>query len=202
MKMDKIDDHTVKVVLSCNDMFELSINYDDMDYENPVTKKAILKIIERINAKFNLCLISRKLFIEAYPYADGGCILFVNMIESAAKDGILQATTAPVKNAKTQESNAPSIYALSDLNVLGKLSRKLNSAFTHEILDSALCYCAVKKEYYLLVSTRSKASVKLDHLLCEYGRFCGKGAVSQAIFLEHTKVLMKEDAAQILARCL
>ena len=48
------------------------------------TKRAVLSLITKIEEETKLDLNGGKLFIEAFPDANGGCVLYVNVIDRGA----------------------------------------------------------------------------------------------------------------------
>ena len=46
VNIEKIDNQTVKIILSTSDMKDFKISYDEMDYNNPVARKAIISLLK------------------------------------------------------------------------------------------------------------------------------------------------------------
>lgn len=193
--MERLDDKTIKVLLSIIDMTELGLNYEQMDYQDQETKKAIMKIINKINVELSTNLSTGKLFIEAYPYADGGCILFINQVTLHTKD---RATSKKYRIG----FDTPILYAFKDINAIGALSKRIQAAYNHIIIKDSLYFSQSKGEYYLLIYTYFKMDDKLMHLLSEYGTFYGKGSIAQAVVKEHTKEIINCEALLKLSRCI
>lgn len=192
LKIEPLDDKTVKVVLSKNDMEGYRLTYEEMDYNNPDTRRVILRLIEQIKKEVAIDLSQGKLFIEAFPYADGGCILYVNVLD------VEKAGTPPGKHRTSFDT--PLIFAFDNLDSLAALSGRLNRRYSHVILKNSLYY--MEGSYYLMIYTYFKMDSQITHLLNEYGRFAGKGAVRSSFIQEHAKELLKADASQTIERTL
>ena len=188
MKIEPLDDKTVKVVLSRLDMESFQLTYEEMDYKSPETKRIILKLIDEIKKESDIDLTKGKLFIEAFPYADGGCILYVNVMEAPKKE-------SAAKKYKTS-FDTPLIYVFHDLDSLAALSERLNNRYGHVILKNSLYL--YEGQYYLMIYTYFKLDSQISHLLNEYGVFFGKGSVASAFIREHAKELLRQDAIQTI----
>lgn len=192
MRMERLDDTTIKVILTTNDMEELELSYRDMDYNKPETKKAMTQIVSKINSELNINLNAQKLFIEAYPYADGGCILFVNLV-----NGTIPHKPKPAAFNKYLEM--PVVYKVKTIDAVGNLSKRLLSqGFTGE---TALYFCKHKSEYYLAINEATKLSTPVTLVLNEYGYFLGKGIVALAILNEHNTKLIEANAIEVISQC-
>lgn len=193
MKIELLDEKTVKVVLSNFDMIDLNLTYDEMDYKNPSTKRVILKLVDRIKREVALDLTAVKLYIEAFPYADGGCILYVNMLDLGDK--------AKVNGKRYKTSfDTPILFSFKDLSALGGVTKRLLNRYSHIILKNSLYY--YNNNYYLILYTYFKMDLQLTHLLNEYGSFYGKGATQNAFIREHGKEIIESEAIETLSGCL
>lgn len=193
MKIELLDDKTVKVLLSKIDMLDLNLSYDDMDYKDPQTKRVLLRLVEEIKREIHINLNTGKLFIEAFPYVDGGCILYVNILEAS---GIDYSAEKKYKAC----FDTPLVFMFGDINSLGKLSNRLINGYGHIILKSSLFL--FEKKYYLLLYTYFKMDCQLTRLVSEYGKLLGRGVVASAIVHEHSTELIKDDAIGVLAKCI
>ncbi|WMJ23805.1 adaptor protein MecA [Paludicola sp. MB14-C6] len=193
MKIELLDDKTVKVVLSNADMAQFNLTYDEMDYKNPDTKRVILQLVDQIKREVSIDLSTGKLFIEAFPYADGGCILYVNLLDSTQKN------KQGCHKYKTS-FDTPIAFCFKDINALADLSKRLISKYGHIILKNAL-YLEQDK-YYLLIYTYFKMDEQLLHLLTEYGQFYGKGSLVSSIIQEHAQEIIATEALETLSECL
>ena len=61
MKIELVDRKTAKITLTEKDLDAMSISYEDMDYKNPETKRAILELIERVKEETGLCIARPRL---------------------------------------------------------------------------------------------------------------------------------------------
>ncbi len=192
MKIELLENKTVKVVLSNIDMMNFNLTYEEMDYKNPDTKRVIMQLIDQIKKEVSIDLTNGKLFIEAFPYIDGGCILYVNMIDTEYKKNV-------TKNSKSSFST-PIIYSFQDINALGNLCKRMISRYNHIILKNALYF--YENKYFLLIYTYFKMDEQLATLLKEYGQYYGKGSVVCSLIKEHAQELIATNAIETLVDCI
>ena len=186
MKIELLDDKTVKVLLSKLDMSNFNITYDEMDYQKPDTKRVILHLIDKIKKEVKIDFSSGKLFIEAFPYADGGCILYVNIIDPSKK-----ALEKPKSGFST-----PLLFSCDNVDILFQMANAIILKFDHVILKSSLYL--MNDRYYISLYTYFKMDDDIIKRACEYGKFIGKGAVISAFVEEHAKKLIDDDAIKII----
>ncbi len=189
LKIEMLDQQTVKVILSQLDMEELSITYEELDYSRPDTRKIILQLLRRVREKTELDFTKGKLFIEAFPSQEGGCVLYLNLIEQTLS-----------KNR--HEFSTPLIFSFSNIEELSKLCNKLLTRYHHLILKSALYHHTEESKYILMIYSYYKLDDKLIAIVKEHGTLIGKGNIKKCIIDEHAKLIMKEQAIETVAKYL
>ena len=60
-----------------------ALSFHDMEESGVCTRQTVLGLISKIKDETSLDLTGSKLFIEAFPDANGGCVLYVNLIDRA-----------------------------------------------------------------------------------------------------------------------
>lgn len=185
-KIEKIDHQTVKIILTYQDMCNYNLIYDEMDYHDINTKKTILKIVRIAQAKTNIDMQSNKLYIEAFPCTDGGCILYINLIQTQ------QSQTS--SDAKPLDS--PFIFAFEHINDVVQLCQRLKSLHPDLIVKSSLVL--MDSHYHLFLYTYCDKEQKLLSILKEYGEYLGTGAILAATIQEHGKALICENAIETM----
>ena len=69
-------ENTICIELTRNDMTELDITYESMDYSNIETRRVIWTILDKARKTLGKSVdTDGKLLIEVAPSEDGGCIL-------------------------------------------------------------------------------------------------------------------------------
>jgi len=107
VNIEKIDNQTVKIILSTSDMKDFKISYDEMDYNNPVARKAIISLLKLASEQTSINLSQNKIFIEAFPVKGGGCVLYINLLGEVGTNSI-----------KQEDFEAPLIFMIENLNLV------------------------------------------------------------------------------------
>ena len=86
MQINSPSENRIIVELSAQDMLELDITYDDMDYSAIETRRVIWTVLDAAGKYLGRELDpSRRMIIEAMPLNSGGCILSFTMLDTAVK---------------------------------------------------------------------------------------------------------------------
>lgn len=183
LKIDLVDYKTVRVFLSENDMRELSLEYETMDYNNDQTKRAVKTILHTVNTVLSLDLNSSKLFIEAFPGEDGenSCILYISMLEK-------------YKGSARRELSTPIVFSLNSIDALSALSKRIFKQYSHLVLKSSLYL--MDKKYMLMIYTYSRLDKKLTALASEYAVIYGRGKIADSFIREHANELIGSNALE------
>ncbi len=191
LKIEIIDEKTIKILLSVQDMQEFHLTYEQMDYNDTVTRKAILSIVQKIRQDTPVDLEMSKLFIEAFPDKSGGCILYVNLIEPRQLQSL--------KSGK-QSFDTPLIFLLENIDLVAGVSSRLLQEYSHLIIHSSLYW--LEKKYCLLLYTYCRMEKKIIYILSEYGSYLGKGAILSAFVQEHGKEILTDNAIETITQYL
>ncbi len=190
LKIDKINNKTIKITLSDIDMQKLKITYDEMDYCKPETKKAISQIIKVIKPQIQVDPSENKLYVEAFPNGDGGCFLFVNVIDAKQPE---------LKKSSTS-FDTPLVFEFINLDMLTDCCITLQKLYNHVVIKSALY--TLSGRYQLLLYTYCKMDDELKNFLSEHSVFINKGAIAAALTMEHFDVVIETGAIEIICKCL
>ncbi len=159
MKIESNGDEKITVALTTEDMLELDITYDEMDYSNIETRRVIWTILDEARRTLGKSIdTDSRILIEAAPSDDGGCILHF--------------TASPVYDTKTKkrlilkkEAN-PILFCAFDensfldaLKVLKFFEGSVNGVEPYKYLN----------ELYIIVQPKLSFSGCLEQTLCEFG---------------------------------
>ena len=119
MKIIAQTDNRICIELTREDMEELDITYDELDYGNIETRRVLWTLLDEARHELgrNICLTQR-LLIEAVPDHDGGCSIFFTVMEQT--EGKNQSKQL-IKGVRQR------IVCISDkIDNIGKLSKALS----------------------------------------------------------------------------
>jgi negative regulator of genetic competence, sporulation and motility len=194
LTIELIDKKTVRIFLSFDDMQQLCITYDQMDYKDPDTKRVILNLLQRVREQTSIDLSEGKLFIEAFPHSEGGCVLYVNVVNPQMP--------IPLSKPKRYKNNfnTPIIFEFGNIDNVINVCDKLFNQYSHLILKSSLYL--LDQKYMLLIYTYFKMDDKIVALVSEYGQLVGKGAVKGSFIKEHAKPIVDNIAIETIVEYL
>ncbi len=164
-------------------MLDYDINYERLDRKNPETKRLLIELLEAVRDEKNIDLSSEKLYVEAFPQNDGGCLLYISVLNDKLKPKI--------------ELYSEIVCEISDICELLPLCSKLYKSYSHLLRSSELFFN--EKTYRLIINTFSKSDIKLSTFLSEYGNLIGKGEVISASTREHFINIIDKDAVEKLS---
>ena len=86
MKINSTADDKITVDLTKQDMVELDITYEEMDYSTIETRRVIWTLLDEAGKALGKDLDpTRRMIIEAIPKNEGGCILNFTILDSRKK---------------------------------------------------------------------------------------------------------------------
>lgn len=177
----------LKVSLSREELEELGVDYDSLDYQNPATREILLGLLERGRKEAGFSPRRAKLYIEVFPSEGGGCIIYFTRLPN----GELMPAGRFVPGA------VPAVFAFGDTEVLIQACAGLHELYAHRVLESALY--RVGQGYRLVIYPLDYADNLSSSFLGEYGTYVGRGAVLAAYCREHGALLIEKDAVAVLA---
>ncbi len=166
MDIQPISNNRFIVGLSCDEMKDLDITYDEMDYSNIETKRVIWTILDTVRRDTGRDVDpSGNLMIEAAPDTDGGCLLMFTV------------ASGPNKKSETviSKANPTRIYEFENLDDL--------LDFMHFLPNSSRRVFTRNNKYRLELPTET--STELRRMLNEYAKFIGKDSLTVAHTHEH-----------------
>ena len=176
MDIQPIGNNKFIVGLSCDDLKNLDITYDMMDYSDIETRRVIWTILDKVRTSTGRDIDpSGNLIIEVSPDSSGGCVLIFTVPFSQADIG-----TVISKNNSTQIFEFESADCLLDvIGAIGRMpdkSRFFTDGHRFRIEIPSLC------------------TVCYRHIIEEFGRFIGNDKMSVALTHEHWTEVTKSTS--------
>lgn len=165
-------------------MLDYDINYERLDRKNPETKRLLIELLEAVRDEKNIDLCSEKLYVEAFPQNDGGCLLYISILNDRLKPKI--------------ELFSELVCEIEDINTLISLCARIYKNYSYLIRTSELYFDG--KVYRLIINTFPKADSKINNLLNEYGSLVGKGEILSSSTREHFDQVVEKDAIEKLSQ--
>ncbi|MDR2558489.1 MAG: adaptor protein MecA [Oscillospiraceae bacterium] len=224
MQIDILSSNTLKLTLSRIDMFDLDIKYESLSGKNPETKRLLAHVLKsiRLDQKVGFDFSCERIFVEAFPRPDGGCMLYVSSLEADGRKRKSNFKTrneagcdvpgAPLEesifpralNIKRDSFKTTFIIEAENMNELGGVCRCLNQQKEWERLgfESTLYIHENAGNKYRLVIKGSKTEQQqLSAIIREYGELL-RGEREFMHTKEHFRPVIEENAAEKLSELL
>ncbi len=159
MKIQANGDEKISVILTKNDLTELNITYDELDYSNIETRRVIWTILDEAKKVLGKSVnIDNRLLIQVSPSDDGGCFLEFTQLpepsDSKRKRLIMKKDAEPVLFCAFDEN------AFLDCFDFIKTEDKAIKDYSFHLYNG---------EYFAIIHPRIATTEKLLFSLCEFG---------------------------------
>lgn len=183
MLIEIISSNTIKVILDEYDMAIYDISFEQLDRSSPETKRLLIDLIESINEEKNIDLSEERIFVEAFPKDDGGCLLYLSMLNSNVK-------VTPEKTSLYTSI----ICTIDDYSILKNLCSNLYNLYSHITHNSELYYR--DGHYYIILHTFKRADNKMRTFLNEYCAITGNGETDCSYIREYCQCIFSLNAIE------
>lgn len=182
MRIELLDQDHVKIILSAEELAESGLSYRTLDERDPRTRELLFALIHKAGALLNRDLSTGSIRVEAYPYADGGCILFLShtAIEQPQSAGLA----------------APIACCLPSIRPLIALCKEIETRFSHMLIQSAAYLLG--GHCILLLYPCIRPEENFLSLLEQKGEFLTENNIPQLLH-EYGVPLVEEDAVEQLS---
>ncbi len=176
MRMEMTDSGCLKVWLSEEDLAELGLTFESLDYEDPVTRDAMKRILAAAQKETGFPA-EGGLMVEALPL-DGGCLLLFTPVEGRRRSRMKRAV-------------GPYVYEVETADQLLGMARSL-SRISAPLTGSSLY--SFGKGYRLVLYPAAPLARGVGDLLGEFARQAGEGDTAAAFTAEHGRPIAVGDA--------
>ncbi|MDR1150482.1 MAG: adaptor protein MecA [Clostridiales bacterium] len=210
MKIEKINDNQLKILLSKNDLEERDIKVQELAFGTDKTRDLFKEMMNIATSEYDFNVEGSQLMIEAVPVSFETVMIIVTRIDSKNNikikrekekvDDIAKPKTnnSSTNKKKTDKKNDNFIFEFSSIEDVAYVSRELYNKFNG---DSFLV--KYKSKFYLLLhSNEHMSTVNQDELelyMSEYGKRLYDTLISFSYFFEHGEILMDTPALDKLS---
>lgn len=180
------EENKICVELTREDMAELDITYEELDYSNIETRRVLWTILDEARHKLGKNIyLTQKMLIEAVPDDKGGCaIIFTVMNEDGNTNG---------RKRLVKLSDAKIICQSDNIDNIGSLAKLLSE--DKKISKSELY--TNDKSYRLILYPKVPPCSKMQAVICEFCDIVNDSAAPYTY--EHWKKLASPDAVGMLS---
>jgi negative regulator of genetic competence, sporulation and motility len=204
MQIDVLSSNTLKLTLSKCDMSDLDIKYESLSPKNPETKRLLAHVLNSIQreSKTGFTFSGERLFVEAFPRADGGCMLYISCLEEeTAPKPARSLKTGRISTQSQQSTMGATGSAAGKTEKNAKNESDLSCTQVFDIAsetDSAICESDNLADIArALKCLRTASAIQYSGLYRKNGRYravvkSGKAGLMLAVMREHGKLITGE----------
>lgn len=179
-------ENTICIELTRNDMTELDITYEELDYSNIETRRVLWTLLDEARHELGHDIrLTSKMLIEAVPDGNGGCRIYFTVNDENNKN---QCEKKHVRLTGTK-----TVCQSSDIDRVGELAGVLHK--TGGISGSELYTDG--RNYRLIISPGASFRGDINSLAGEFCEVCNP--LSASFTREHWKLLASPDAIGIMS---
>jgi len=196
MRIEALTGSKVVVELNANDMQQLNITYDALDYADVDTRRVIWIILDHVRESTG-CDIdpSGQLLIDAMPRPDGGCILFFTI---KSGESALELLSCPSQRVLRKQQQLLITFEFDSIDALLDCAAAYARMHgdEHDRLFSQSELYQQGLQYRLLLSPAQQSDA-LQQFFCEFARCCGENILTAAQTREHWQPIGQQCFAHL-----
>lgn len=188
MKSMIISKNRLKINLSAEDLQDLELSYELLDYKDLRIRDIIKELIELACERTGFDADNGRVMIEATPSRGGGCNLYVTKLpysRNFRKEG------ASIKNEETVQE--PYLFQFENLDNLMDVAARIQK-FKEIFLPHTAIYLYKENWFFSFTPTNDRSNL-LDHLLgflSEYATELSGGFAQERLLNEHGKMIAQD----------
>lgn len=187
MRYDSLSRNTVKITLSEEELREYSLCAETLCARTAETKRGLARLLKRM--KLFSGYKAERLFLEAFPRADGGCILYVSSLGANIGETVRIGAEYAGEGSGTRCEVMGRVENFSLLvRLCAGICRICGNAETR-------VYAYEDGSYRLILSGDRRETEAAKHLIGEYGETVTDGLGIRAA-AERGKLICGESAAE------
>mgnify|MGYP002547868129 FL=1 len=189
MKITKISQNKIKILIPYDELYENNINYDEMLDFNDKTNSFFMNILEQAQSETKIDFENSQIVIEVYPYLDEGFAAIMTVNPMRLNRQKYRYLNYKVKSK--QDTVQKLCYQFDSFETVLDCVRRINP----DTIQESVLY-QVNSVYILQVAVSGLQSE--PDMLKEYGRKLPSFQYLNGYAGEYGKVLIEHDAVQTL----
>lgn len=210
MKIEKVNDNQIKMILTQADLKERDLKLEDLTARNEKTTAFFHDLMERAMEECDFQVDNTPIMVEAMPLGLDGIMLIVTKVDqkkgetdqfkmlSQSKE-FHQFKRSPMETESDEgKNNGPLlVYSFPDLDTVIDVSHRLWETPYH---GASALYKNQGRFFLTLEQEENEDKQELDFVLSEYGKRHISSELSKYYLLEHGEIIVEQDAVEILAK--
>lgn len=179
-------ENTICIELTKNDMVQLDITYEELDYSNIETRRVLWTLLDEARHELGRDIrLTQKMLIEAVPDDNGGCSIYFTVND--------EKCNAPGRKQLIKLTGVKTVCQSSNIDRIGELANVLHR--NGKISKSELYTDG--ENYRLIISPKASFVGDINSVVGEFCDICD--GFSAAFTAEHWKLLASPDAVGIMS---
>ena len=193
MKIEKITDNKIRIILNLEELSNNNINLSDFINNDPKTQKFFLDILNKAEKDFGFYTKDCKLLIEAFSSLDEVYVVTITKFSSKKNK-----TTLKLKRQKHKSFSSYAVYKFDSFDEFCNLCELVDNSNLHitNICKKISLY-SYNNTYYLVFSKLNlsyRNFKKLFSIISEFATAVSKPSHFEAKILEFGKPIIKQNA--------
>lgn len=183
MKINSPAENRITVDLTKQDMAELDITYEEMDYSTIETRRVIWTLLDEAGKALGKELDpSRRMIIEAIPKTEGGCVLNFTLLDAKRRINTQkQLLKKQTESIMCEFDSLDALYRAAESCPICRESSLYESDGKYRLLIHGLCNSGNTSRYF-----------------SEFGRVSGCDTLTCEHMKEHWNVIAEGNAIDML----
>ena len=196
MKIERIDENEIKVILTMNDLEERNLDFNSLNYNSPAAQELFWDMMEQAEIEFGFTAFDSQLSIEAIPDYNTGFVITITKLDDEEgfeslqnhiKNRYRKNDSKTSKRIKKTPSNSL-IYVFENFDYVCDACKKIVELYNREV--SIYKY---NNSYYLIITKNNlnpQSRIRFDLILCEYGNKVSMPGYFEGILNEYGKAIL------------
>ncbi len=193
MKIEKITDNKIRIILNLEELSNNNINLSDFINNDPKTQKFFLDILNKAEKDFGFYTKDCKLLIEAFSSLDEVYVFTITKFSSKKKK-----TTLKLKRQKHKSFSSYAVYKFDSFDEFCNLCELVNNSnLPITNICKKISLYSYNNTYYLVFSKLNlsyRNFKKLFSIISEFATAVSKPSHFEAKILEFGKPIIKQNA--------
>lgn len=212
MKIEKISDTQIKLILTQRDLTERNIQLEDLTSPSEKTQNLFREIMEQALTECDFIAENTPLMVEAMPVGLDGIMIIVTKIDH--NDSIGNHLKLINQSKELRRYKKKSVTAFTPMEDAGGALLIYSFHCLDDVIDASLRICEAHQgysalykmegQYYLVLQNEEgideEKVAALDMVLGEYGKKHVSTPLAKYYLVEHGEVILENKAIRMLAK--
>lgn len=191
MKLEKLTENKIRVILTLEDLENNNLTFDDFATNANTFQTFFVNMLDKAEKELGFITKDYKLLIESFSSSED---IFVFTITRFDKNRYKKSVT--VRKKKTNFTNSNLVYSFENFDVFCYFCKSIQCLNNLKIAKDISLYF-YHNTYYLLftdIDKSNKQNKKVFYHISEFGNLVSKADGVTAKIKEHGKLIMKHNA--------